>query len=113
MLEEDQREEAAAKLAEWEVRHPQAKLSTDFLLLHARVAMRYGRWQLARTELESFAKTMPESPYQIDTQFYLAQALAGSGKVAEARAIWEKLAGDYPNSPLAERSKTLASGKQP
>ena len=113
LLEEDHREDAAAKLTEWEVTHPQAKLTTDCLLLSARVAMSFGRWHEAQTELESYAKMMPESPYQIDTQFYLAQALAGGKQIDQARAIWTKIAKDYPRSPLAEKSKELAAGKQP
>lgn len=113
LLDEEHRDEAAAKLTEWEVTHPQAKLSTDCLLAGARVAMSFGRWRQAQTELESYAKMMPESPYQIDTQFYLAQALAGQKKTEEARAIWAKIAKDYPRSPLAEKSKELAQGKTP
>ena len=111
LLEEEHREEAAAKLTEWEVTHPQAKLTTDCLLLSARVAMSFGRWHQAQTELESYARMVPESPYQIDTQFYLAQSLAGQKKTDEARSIWAKIAKDYPRSPLAEKSKELARGK--
>jgi len=111
LVEKGYREEAAAKLREWELLHPMAKLESDFLLLHARVLRAFGRWREALAEIESFEKTHPDDPLLIDAEFYRAGLLSDAGKREEARKIWMDIAATYPKHPLAAPSRDL--GKAP
>jgi tetratricopeptide (TPR) repeat protein len=110
LLADGFRDETLAKLREWELRHPAAKLETDFLLLRAKVLMRFGRWKQAETELDSFLKIRPETPYEVDVDFLRARIWSKTGRAAEARAAWKALASKYPNHPLAEEARR-ASGE--
>jgi tetratricopeptide (TPR) repeat protein len=101
------RSQAMEKLSEWEIHHPMAKFDTDFLLLRARMLNAYGRWVEELTELDSFKKIQPESPYEIDADFYSAQALHALGKKEEARKLWSLIASKYPHHELAARSREL------
>ena len=109
LIEKGDRDDAAAKLQEWELNHPMAKFATDFLLLRSRVLMLFGRWSEALAELEAFAATHPDSPYQIDADYYRARALYELGNKDDARKIWLKIVKDYPKSELAEPSKQWAA----
>jgi len=108
LLVKNLRKEAAAKLQEWELRHPMAKFDSDFLLLRGRTLNAFGRWNEALAELDSFKKIQQDSPWLIDADFYRAEALCGLGKIAEAKKIWSGLAKDYPKHELAEKAKALA-----
>jgi tetratricopeptide (TPR) repeat protein len=103
------RDAAEAKLAEWELAHPTAKLSTDYLLLRGRMLMLFGRWQAALMEFDSFSKINPDSPYQIELDFYAAHCRANLGQQTQAKAVWKALAAKFPNHPLADKCKQLAS----
>ena len=108
------RQEVAAaelKLTEWEARHPMAKLDSDFLIWRGRVLLARDRWREALAEIESFEKLLPESPYQIDADYYRAQALFALGRQAEARTIWAGIAKQYPQHPLAGSSLELSTKK--
>jgi len=105
LLESGSRNEAADKLREWELRHPMAKFDTDFLLLRARMLNAFGRWSVAITELDSFKKVQPDSPYEIDADFYRAEALNALGKTDEAKKIWRDISTNYPRHELAAPSK--------
>ena len=109
LIESDHRDEADAKLTDWELAHPMAKFSTDFLLLRARALTLYGRWRESLSELEAYAATHPDSPYQIEVDFYRARALREIGKKDEARKIWLDIVKNYPHSELAEPSKEWAA----
>ena len=109
LIEKNERQEAEAKLTDWELAHPMAKLSSDFLLLRSRVLTLYGRWREALTELDGYAATHPDSPYQIDVDFYRARALYELGKKDEARKLWQDIVKNYPRSELAEPSKKWAA----
>ena len=111
LLEANRRDEAQAKLGEWEIRHPMAKFDSDFLLLRARMLMLYGRWNQALSEIESFEKVQPESAYQIDSEFFRARILFEKGRKDEARKIWAEIAKSYPKHPLAGAAKEWG-GKQ-
>ncbi len=52
-----------------------AKFTTNFLVLRARVLSLYGRWRESLAELDAYAATHPDSPYQIDVDYYRARAL--------------------------------------
>jgi len=105
LLESGSRNEAADKLREWELRHPMAKLGTDFLLLRARMLIAFGRWSEALTELDSFKMIQPDSPYEIDADFYRAEALSALGKSGEAQKIWKDISTNFPKHELAAPSK--------
>jgi len=105
LLKTSRRDEAAAKLREWELRHPMAKFDSDFLLLRARMLNAFGRWSEAMVELDSFKKIQPGSPCDIDADFYRADALKAMGKSDEAKAIWSGIVARYPRHELANPSK--------
>ena len=109
LIENKDRQDADEKLTEWELVHPTAKFSTDFLLLRSRVLTLFGRWREAQAELEAFASTHPDSPYQIDVDFYLAQALYELGKKDEARKLWADIVKNYPRSELAAPARDWMS----
>jgi TolA-binding protein len=108
LLVQGHRDEAEAKLEEWETSHPMAKLTSDFLLLRARMLMQFCRWREALMEMDSFEKLQPDSPYQIDAAFYRAQVLYELGKQDEARKLWTSIYEKYPRHELAEKSRELA-----
>lgn len=105
LLEGGLRREAAEKLREWELCHPMAKFDGDFLLLRARMLNAFGRYEEALVELESFQQIQPGSPYEIDADFYRAEALEGLGKTDEAGKIRENIATRYPRHELAAPSR--------
>ena len=108
LIDNGTREEASARLASWELAHPMAKYTTNFLVLRARVLAMYGRWREALTELDAFAASHPDSPYEIDVNYYRARALYELGDKDQARKIWRQIARDYPKSELAAPSLTWA-----
>jgi tetratricopeptide (TPR) repeat protein len=108
LLDSHSRAEAAEKLGAWELAHPLAKLTTNFLVLRARLLAMYGRWREALTELEAFPATHPDSPYEIDVDYYRARSLYELGKKDEARKIWRDIAQKYPKSELAKSSREWA-----
>ena len=61
------------------------------------------------TELEAFPATHPDSPYQIDVDYYRARALHELGRRDEARKIWQDIAKNYPRSELAKPSAEWAA----
>lgn len=101
--------EAQQKLDEWEQRRPMVKFDSDFLLLHARILIAFGRWAEALAELESFQKVQPDSPFQIDAQFYLARLRYEKGEKEEACKLWNAFAKDYPKHPLTPQAKEWAA----
>ena len=105
LLESGSRNEAADKLREWELRHPMAKFDSNFLLLRARTLNAFGRWSEALTELDSFKSIQPDSPCEIDADFYRAEALSALGKTDEAKKIWRDISTNYPRHELAGPSK--------
>ena len=109
LIDHRNRQDADAKLTEWELAHPLAKFATDFLLLRSQMLTLYGRWREAGAELDAFAATHPDSPYQIDVDFYRARILYELGKKDEARKIWTSIVKDYPRSELAAPSKEWLS----
>ena len=111
LLSRDEVAAAELKLTEWEARHPMAKLDSDFLIWRGRVLLARDRWREALVEIESFEKLLPESPYQIDADYYRAQALFALGRPAEARTIWAGIAKQYPQHPLAASSLELSTKK--
>ena len=111
LLSRDEIAAAEEKLTEWEARHPLAKLDSDFLIWRGRILLARGRPREALAEIESFEKLLPESPYQIDADYYRARALFALGRQADARKIWTGIAKDYPQHPLAGSSLELATKK--
>ena len=103
-LQNATRREAAERLRTWELAHPMTKFTTNFLVLRARLLTLYGRWREALAELEAFPATHPDSPYQIDVDYYRARALHELGRKDEARKIWQDIAKNYPRSELAKPS---------
>ena len=65
----------------------------------------FGRWSEALTELDSFKSVQPDSPYEIDADFYRAEALSALGKTGEAQKIWKGISTNYPRHELAAPSK--------
>ena len=111
LLSRDEVAAAEQKLTEWEARHPLAKLDSDFLIWRGRVLLVRSRPREALAEIESFEKLLPESPYQIDADYYRAQALFALGRQAEARTIWAEIAKKYPQHALAASSSELSTKK--
>ena len=109
LIDKNERQEADTKLTDWELAHPMAKFSTDFLLLRSRVLTLYGRWREALVELEAYAATHPDSPYQIEVDFYRGRALYELGKKDEARKIWQAIVKNYPRSEFADQAKEWAA----
>ena len=111
LIGKNMRGEAADKLREWELKHPMAKFDGDFLLLRGRILNAFGRWTESLAELDSFKKIQRDSPWQIDADFYRAEALAGLGKRDEAVKIWNDIAKNYPKHELAGEAGRRASMK--
>jgi tetratricopeptide (TPR) repeat protein len=111
LLNSGARAEAADTLDAWELAHPMAKLTTNFLILRARLLTLYGRWREALTELEAFSSAHPDSPYAVDVDYYRARCLYQLGNQDEARKIWRDIAKNYPKSELAKPSRELADKK--
>ena len=88
-----------------------AKFDSDFLIWRGRVLMARKRWREALAEIESFEKLLPESPYQIDADYYRARALFALGRKAEAHEIFAGIAKQYPQHPLADSSREWAAKK--
>ena len=109
LIDKNERQEAADRLTDWELAHPMAKFTTDYLLLRSRVLTLYGRWREALAELDAYASTHPDSPYQIEVDFYRARALREVGKKEEARKIWQTIVKDYPRSEYAAPARDWAS----
>lgn len=109
LLEKADRDGAAGKLMEWELRHPMAEFGSDFLLLRARTLMAFGRWGEALAEIESFEKIQPESSFEIEAEFYRGRALYELGRKDEARKAWTSIAQNFPKHELAEESKRWAA----
>lgn len=99
--------DAMTTLVAWELQNPMAKLQSDFLLLRSRALIALGRNAEAVRELQSFAELNQDSPYQIDTDFYLAAALKGLGRTREAESLWKQIIEKYPKSELAREAERL------
>jgi tetratricopeptide (TPR) repeat protein len=108
LLDSGARQDAMEKLDAWELAHPMAKFTTNFLILRARLLAMYGRWREALTELDAFPATHPDSPYEIDVDYYRARSLYELGDKDQARKIWRDIAQKYPKSELAEPSRKWA-----
>lgn len=98
------REEAMDKLAKWELLHPSAKLTTNYLVLRARALTLFGRWRESLAELNAFIAMQADSAYEIDADFYRARALYELGDKDQARKLWRQIASKYPKSDLAKPS---------
>ncbi len=109
LLNNGTRDQAQERLSEWELAHPMAKLTTNFLVLRARVLALYGRWREALTELETPPLNEADSPYEIDVTYYRARCLYELGRKDEARKLWQDLAKKYPKSELAGPSLEWAN----
>ena len=109
LIEKNDRQEADAKLTDWELAHPMAKFTRISCCCAAGCWRMYGRWREALAELDAYAATHPDSPYQIDVDFYRARALRELGKKDEARKIWQDIVKNYPKSELAEPVEGWAS----
>jgi tetratricopeptide (TPR) repeat protein len=101
-------DEARAKLDEWELQRPAAKIEGDQLLWRARVMFLAGAWPRALQDLETSLKVRPGSPEEIDVHFWQARALYELGLKEEARKIWNALVKDYPKHERAEAAKLWA-----
>ena len=97
------------RLAKWELAHPLAKLTTNFLVLRARTLAMFGRWRESLSELDAFAGMHPDSAYEIDTDFYRARALYELGDKDQARKLWQGIASNFPKSELAKPSLEWAA----
>ena len=104
LLGDGARQEALDRLAKWELAHPLAKLTTNFLVLRARTLALFGRWRESLAELDAFAATHPDSAYEIDVNFYRARALYELGDKDQARKLWRQIASNFPGSELAKPS---------
>ena len=98
-------DEARAKLDEWELQRPAAKLETDQLLWRARVMFLAGEWSRALQDLQTSLKLRPGSPEEIDVRFWQARTLFELGRKDEARKLWNALVKDYPKHERAEAAK--------
>jgi len=101
-------EEAYAKLEEWEILHPAARIEGDQLLWRARVNFLTGDWGRALQDLETSLKVRPGSPEEIEVRFWLGRAQFELGHKDEARVIWNALVKDYPKHERAEAAKAWA-----
>ena len=104
LLGDGARQEALDRLAKWELAHPLAKLTTNFLVLRARTLALFGRWRESLAELDAFAATHPDSAYEIDVDFHRARALYELGDKDQARKLWKEIASNFPGSELAKPS---------
>ena len=111
MLTNGYRREAEEKLIEWEAASPMAKITSDILLVRARVLMEFGRWAEALSEIESFEKLQPDSPFQIDSQFLRARCHWQLGRKEEGRKLFAEIAKKYPKHKLAQESEDWSKKK--
>lgn len=107
LIDGEEPRDAMEMLSTWELQNPMAKLQSDYLLLRSRALIALGRNAEAVRELQSFAELNPDSPYQIDTEFYLAAALKGLGRTKEAEVLWKQIIEKYPKSQLAREAEHL------
>ena len=109
LLGDEARQDALDRLAKWERAHPLAKLTTNFLVLHARTLAMFGRWRESLAELDAFAAIRPDSAYEIEVDFYRARALYELGDKDQARKLWKQIASNFPKSELAKPSLEWAA----
>lgn len=105
LLNEGHVAEARKKLLEWELTNPMAKISTDFLLLQARLNLLEGLWTRALRELDSLEALQPDNPYSIEVLFYRSRALYELGQIEEARDGWREIVEKYPRHHLVDDSR--------
>jgi len=101
-------DEACAKLEEWELQHPVARIEGDQLLWRARVNFLEGDWGRSLQDLETSLKVRPGSPEEIEVRFWLGRTQFELGHKDEARVIWNALVKDYPKHERAEAAKAWA-----
>ena len=101
-------DEASAKMEDWELLHPAARIEGDQLLWRARVNFLAGEWEWALQDLETSLKVRPGSPEEIEVRFWLGRAQFELGHKDEARVIWNALVKDYPKHERAEAAKAWA-----
>ena len=109
LLDDGERQEALDRLAKWELAHPLAKLTTNFLVLRARTLALFGRWRESLAELDAFAAMHPDNAYEIDVDFHRARALYELGDKDQARKLWRGIASNFPKSELAKPSLEWAA----
>lgn len=105
LVEGGHRDEARAKLNDWERLRPAAKIDGDQLYWRARVMFLEGEWQRALADLETSLKVRPGSPEEIDVRFWQGRTLYQLDRKPQARVIWNALIKDYPKHERAEAAK--------
>src|SRR2546428_13811378 len=101
--------ESGQKHCEWQTMPPMAEPHLDFHLFRGRLLTKLGRCKEAMMEIESFEKMQPDSPYQIEGDFYRARAFYELGQKDTAKKIWTEIATKYPKHQFAEPSKEWAA----
>ena len=105
LVEGGHRDEALAKLNDWERQRPAAKIDSDQLYWRARVMFLEGEWQRALADLETSLKVRPGAPEEIDVRFWQARTLYELNRKPDARKIWQKLIEEFPKHERAEAAK--------
>jgi tetratricopeptide (TPR) repeat protein len=101
-------DEARAKLEEWELLRPAAKIDGAQLLWRARVMFLAGAWPRASQDLQTSLKVRPSSPEKWDVLFWQGRALYALELKEEARMIWNGMVKDFPNHEGIESAKAWA-----
>jgi hypothetical protein len=94
---------------------PRATFAEQLALLkRARASLRSGRGQDALSLLDSRRESLRGGDLEAEARLLRIEALAATGRSAEARIEARRFIGDYPNSPLVNRASGFAqSAKGP
>ena len=96
-------------LLAWESEFPTEKLEGYSTLLRVRLAMGQKQYDSAAREAEDVIRVNPRSNYVPELLMQAADAYRALDKLSEAHACWNRIAKDYPESPLSIRAKEKLS----
>ncbi|NMA47233.1 MAG: hypothetical protein GX945_11805 [Lentisphaerae bacterium] len=103
--EENRLFDAIAALRAWEEIAPMARSDGSFSLERARIFRKRGWFEGAIGELNAAILAEPLLPNLPEVEFEQAGIYEDMGRKDEARKLYQKIAGEYPNHPLADSAR--------
>jgi tetratricopeptide (TPR) repeat protein len=104
-LRQNDFESALHELDSWEWERPTVLLSGQTRHLRGRVALARKRYEHALLEFERALARDPRGSFADEALFFEAKAHEGLGKLDKARACYERLVRDFPESQLVPQAK--------
>ncbi len=102
-------DDAAEALDKWEYEFPADKLEGFSTLIRAKLAMEQKQYADAAEQAERLAKVNPRSNYAPELLMLAADAYTNMQKTDLAQKTLQRIAKDYPESPLAAKAKKAIS----